>query len=71
VTPAIDDTSASSSTHTNGSEVDSSQIHWNEITIVAVLTSLITGFMFLMMFKVREISGYANYCLSRFKVVFI
>ena len=60
VTPAIEDTATSSSTHTNGSDVESSQIHWNEITIVAVLTSLITGLMFLVMFKVRQITSCVN-----------
>ena len=37
----------------NGSEVDNSQIHWNEITLVAVLTSLITGLMIFILLKVR------------------
>ena len=72
VTPAIEDTATSSSTHTNGSDVESSQIHWNEITIAAVLTSLITGLVFLVMFKVRQITSCVNCFVhwSRFNLSF-
>ena len=53
VSSSIEEPTSSTVNFSNGNEVDNSQIHWNEITLVAVLTSLITGLMIFILLKVR------------------